>query len=116
MQTQIEQIVQSIKNLPLEDFDKLQQVIDAERRSRSKQSEKDDKLRRDIERFKKAEKWLKENREKYMEQWVCLEGDILIAHGKNGREVFRKAKEMGIKSPFLEHIVEEPKFFTGGWS
>ena len=114
MQTEIEQLVQSIKNLPLEDLDKLQAAIEAERQAKRQIEERGEKLREGLERFQKAQKWIAENREKYMNQWVCLYGDELIAHGIDGREVFQKAKEAGIEVPFLHHIVEEPKFFFGG--
>lgn len=49
-----------------------------------------------------------------MNQWVCLEGDELIAHGTDALEADRQAREAGIKAPFLEHIVEE-KYPFGGW-
>jgi hypothetical protein len=65
-------------------------------------------------RYQKTQKWLAENREKYLNQWVCLYGDELIAHGTDALEVDRKAKEAGIEAPFLEHIVEE-KYQFGGW-
>ena len=55
-----------------------------------------------------------ENREKYMNEWVCLEGDELVAHGTDALEVDRRAREAGIEAPFLEHIVEE-KYPFGGW-
>jgi len=48
-----------------------------------------------------------------MNQWVCLEGDQLIAHGADGLEVHCKAKEVGIKIPFVHHIV--PEVDWGGW-
>ena len=108
----VNEIVNAIHNLPRGEQEKIRRLLIEEER------EKDEK-RKDVEdrlqRFKAAEKWLKENRAEYLGQWVCLYGDKLIAHGADGREVFQRAKELGIKTPFLEHIVEEPKFFTGGW-
>jgi hypothetical protein len=114
MQTQIEQIVQSIKNLPLEDLDKLQKAIEMEKQAKRQQEERDEKLREKLERFKKAQKWIAENREKYMNQWVCLYGGELIAHGEDALKVDAEAIAKGIESPFLARIVEEPKFFFGG--
>jgi hypothetical protein len=66
-----------------------------------------------IERFRRAQKWVLKNREKYMNQWVCLDGDKLIAHGADALEVHRKAKEAGIEIPYLEQIVEESDW--SGW-
>jgi hypothetical protein len=114
MQTNLEQAIEIIRALPVEDYGKLREVIDEEERAKQSQVEKKIKLARDIERYKKTEKWLAENREKYMNQWVCLYGDELIAHGTDALEVDRQAKEKGIEAPFLEHIVEE-KYPFGGW-
>ncbi len=61
----------------------------------------------------KAQEWVRANREKYMNEWVCLVGDKLIAHGADALEVHRKAVEAGIEIPYLEHIVEESDW--GGW-
>jgi len=111
MQTNLEQVKEMIRALPIEDLDKLREVIDEEKKSKR---ENGGKLEQRLERYKKARKWLDENGEKYMNQWVCLEGDRLVAHGTDGLEVHRKAKEVGIESPFLHHIVDESLPF-GGW-
>ncbi len=114
MQTNLEQAIEIIKALPVEDYSKLREVIDEGERAKQTNTEKKIRLALDIERYKKTEKWLAENREKYMNQWVCLYGDELIAHGADALEVDRQAREKGIESPFLEHIVEE-KYPFGGW-
>lgn len=112
MQTNLEQAIEIIRTLPVEDYDKLREVIDEEEKARR---EKGEKLHWRLKRYKKARKWLDANSEKYMSQWVCLEGDELVAHGADALAVHEKAVERGIESPFLHHIVEEPKFYTGGW-
>lgn len=112
MQTNLEQTIEIIKTLPPEDFEKVREVFNEEERNRRK---KDEKLNWRLERYKKARKWLDEHSAEYMNEWVCLEGDQLIAHGKDGLVVHNKAIERGIESPFLHHIVEEPKYYTGGW-
>jgi hypothetical protein len=114
MQTNLEQVTNLIRNLPLEDLDKVRQVIDEERRHKQIDEAKQSKLQEETAKFKRAENWLEENREKYMNQWVCLDGDELIAYGADALEVDRQAREAGIKAPFLEHIVEE-KYPFGGW-
>jgi Family of unknown function (DUF5678) len=50
-------------------------------------------------------RWLKEHRHEYMGQWVALDGDRLVAHGTNAREVFQAAREAGVKVPFIEQIL-----------
>ncbi len=60
--------------------------------------------------------WLNENRDKFAGQWIALDGNKLIASNVDGREVVKKAKELGLKSLFI-HFVEasdEPPFISGG--
>ncbi|HEX8195422.1 MAG TPA: DUF5678 domain-containing protein [Pyrinomonadaceae bacterium] len=113
MQTNLEQAKQVVMQLPTEDFEKFDEWFEFQKQSKSKDEEKDARLKLQIERFQKAQEWVRQNREKYMNKWVCLEGDQLIAHGEDGLEVHRIAKEAGIEVPYLEHIVEESDW--GGW-
>ncbi len=106
------EIVNAIHSLPRGEQEKVRRLlIEEERENEEKREEVDGQ----VERFKAAEKWLKENRAEYLGQWVCLYGDKLIAHGTDGLEVHRKAKESGIKSPYLVRVIEEPKNFVGAW-
>jgi Family of unknown function (DUF5678) len=59
--------------------------------------------------------WLAENRNKYVGQWVVVEGDRLIASGSNSREVFQAAKQAGIEVPFLVQVEPEDQLPFGGW-
>ncbi|MGH9752953.1 MAG: DUF5678 domain-containing protein [Blastocatellia bacterium] len=59
--------------------------------------------------------WLAENRIQYVGQWVVVEGDRLIAHGPNSREVFQAAKQAGIEVPFLVQVEPEDQLPFGGW-
>jgi hypothetical protein len=60
-------------------------------------------------------RWLAENRNKYVGQWVVVEGDQLIASGANSREVFQAAKRAGIEVPFLVQVESEDQLPFGGW-
>jgi len=111
MQTNIEQVTSMIRALPLEDLDKLSKVIDEAKQAKREKKEKADWR---LERYKKARKWLDQHEAEYMNKWVCLEGDKLIAVDDDGRTVYQTAIEAGIETPFIHHIVEEPKFFAGG--
>jgi len=112
MQTNIEQVTSIIYAMPLEDLDKLIGVIDEAKQAKR---EKKEKANWRLERYKKAGKWLDENEAEYLNKWVCLEGDRLIAVDDDGRTVYQKAIEAGIESPFVHHIVEEPEAFLFGW-
>lgn len=113
MQANLENAIEIVKNLAVEDLNELQKVIIKEQKSKQAKTGDEEKSNWQIERYKKARKWLDENSEKYMNQWVCLEGDKLIAHGEDGLEVHNKAKAEGIKIPFVHHIVPETDW--GGW-
>jgi hypothetical protein len=105
----VDEIVEAIHNLPSGEQEKIRRTLEKEKLEKQKEVEEQ------IGRFKAAEKWLKENRAEYLGQWVCLYGDKLIAHGEDGLEVHRKAKEAGIKSPYLVRVIEEPENFVGAW-
>ena len=112
MQTNLEQVTNMIRALPLEDLDKLDEVINEERKVKRLKSER---LQNELKDYARAKKWIAENSENYLNQWVCLEGELLISHGADGREVYRKAREAGIKAPFIHYIEEEPEAYWGGW-
>jgi hypothetical protein len=59
--------------------------------------------------------WLATHRHEYLGQWVALEGDRLLAHGTNAREVFQQARQAGVASPFIEQILPIDELPFGGW-
>ena len=60
--------------------------------------------------------WIKENRAKYPDQWVVVEGDQLIAADAAGHKVFAAAKAAGVEVPFLVHVLPEDLLpFVPGW-
>lgn len=112
MQTNIERVVTMIRALPLEDLDRLGEIINEEKRAKHGKNER---LRQELEDYAKAKKWIDAHGEEYMNQWVCLEGDRLVAHSADGRDVYRKARESGIKAPFIHYVEKESEAFWGGW-
>lgn len=113
MQVNLEQAKQVVLQLPSEEFEKFDEWYEAEKQKKSKNEAKENLKKHQVERYKKARKWLDENSAEYMNQWVCLNGDELIAHGSDALEVHRKAKQIGIVTPFVHHIV--PVVDMGGW-
>ena len=60
--------------------------------------------------------WLKENRARYANQWVVVEGDQLIAADADGHKAFIAAKDAGIEVPLLVHVLpEDPLPFAPCW-
>lgn len=54
-----------------------------------------------------AMKWLAEHTREYVEQWVALDGERLIAHGTDSQAVYAAAKADGMYLPLVEFI-EDP--------
>jgi len=59
--------------------------------------------------------WLHRNRTAYMGEWVALHKGQLIAHGKNGMDVFHAAQSQGINPPLMHRIAPEESASWGGW-
>ena len=114
MQTNLEQIKQVVLQLPTDELEKFDEWYEAEKRNKSRDEAKENLKKYQVERYRKARKWLDEHAAEYMNQWVCLEGDKLIAHSADGRDLYQKAKDAGIEIPFIHHIVDESMPF-GGW-
>ena len=104
-----EQIFKTIKVLPTAEREKLERMMEAGRSNGGKA-----KVYRN-ERFEKAMRWVHENREHYIGQFVLLEGDDLIGHGTDPKELYKLADERGIKIPFVKRIIANEEPFFGGW-
>ena len=70
----------------------------------------------DYDTHERERAWIECHRDEYLEQWVALDGDRLLAHGSDARVVYLAARAAGIRTPFVEHV--KPKSegaFWGGW-
>ncbi len=64
----------------------------------------------------KEREWLKENRHKYLGQWIVLDGSKLIGAGNDPIPFVKKARREGVQIPFIKYISEDDlEPFTGGW-
>jgi hypothetical protein len=59
--------------------------------------------------------WVEVHREEFLDQWVALDGDNLVAHGTDARTVYDQARAKGSKAPYLVHIVPQVDAYVGGW-
>lgn len=60
--------------------------------------------------------WIERHRDEYLDQWVALDGDRMIAHGPDARSVYLAARAAGVRVPFLQQITpKEGDAFMGGW-
>ena len=109
-----EQIIETVRALPLSEKEKFFDLAEAEKQKVLSEKEvRNSDLRNEREKFRLAMNWLDENRQKYLGQWVCLDGDRLIAHGTDAVKLYKEAKEKGIEVPFVEHITEEKEYGGG---
>jgi hypothetical protein len=65
--------------------------------------------------FEREHAWVDAHRDEYLGQWVAIEGDSLVAHGANPREVYLAARDSGIEVPYLVRVENREEPFTGGW-
>ncbi len=59
--------------------------------------------------------WIAAHRNDYNGQWVALDGERLLAHGTNAREVYLAARAAGVRAPFLEQVMPNLEPYIGGW-
>jgi hypothetical protein len=65
--------------------------------------------------FTESQKWLEENAKKYVGHWVVLDGNRLIGYGSNPLPFVEKARNEGVKVPFVQFINDDSEPFMGGW-
>lgn len=110
-----EQIIESVRALPLSEKKKIFHLVEEEKlKILSEEEAKNVELEIKNERFRRALQWIEEHKEEYDGQWVCLDGDTLISHGKDAKSVYDEAKAKGIETPFMERV--KAKILPwGGW-
>jgi Family of unknown function (DUF5678) len=106
MNPTFEQAIEVIKALPKTERERLRDWID-ENKEQSEMTTEDNK-------FQLALQWVDENRKKFDGQWVVLDGNELISHGTDAKEVYDNARAKGIQTPFLKRIKAEVLPW-GGW-
>lgn len=113
MTPNFEQVVETIQKLSAAEQERVLRWLAEKKRPRKIENNWDERT----EKFHLAMRWIDENREKYLGQWVCLDGDKLISSGVDAKEVFAEAKAKGIKIPFIEQVREEETSpFWGGFN
>src|SRR5438105_15833203 len=112
MTPDVEQVIKSIQRLPEPERERVRRWLEDKRTSDGTRGEWQAKAGRS----EKSLRWLNENRQKYLGQWVALDADRLIAGGPTAQEVYAKSKAAGVEIPFIELVTEEePAPFSGGW-
>lgn len=100
----LEQLLEEARRLPPAEKRRLRDALDRELQSAPT-----------YRTHERERAWIEANRDRYLGQWVAVEGDTLIAHGTNAREVADAARAAGITTPFLERIGPKSEAYWGGW-
>jgi hypothetical protein len=112
MSLSLDRIIKSIEQLPEAEQERIRRWLEDKGPSNGEGHD----LQAHANRSAKSLRWLEENREKYLGQWVALDGDRLLASGSTAKEVYSKAKAEGVEIPFVELVTgREPVSSTGGW-
>ncbi|MDQ3684598.1 MAG: DUF5678 domain-containing protein [Acidobacteriota bacterium] len=100
----LEQLIEEARRLPPAEKRRLRDALDLELQNAP--------THRTHERERA---WIEANRDEYLGQWVALDGDKLLAHGHDAREVADAARGQGVTAPFMEHIRPKDNLPFGGW-
>ena len=114
MNPTFEQAIEVIRQLPPPEREKVRDWIDEENKKNRNGRIDKEKLKRDEEKFQLALQWVDKHRQEFDGKWVVLDGDQLISHGTNAREVYNEARSKGIQTPFLKRVKTEILPW-GGW-
>ncbi len=115
MNPTLENAIEIINALPMPDREKLLDWADEERRKKIEKDAKNSKLRGEQEKFRLAMKWIQAHRKEFDGQWVALDGEMLLAHGADGKKVHAEAQAKGVKTPLMHRVsIKETETF-GGW-
>ncbi len=107
MEAVLEQLISQVRALPPEQQEQLRVLLE--------QSEL--QVRPDIRIYGPTPetRWLQAHGCDYIGQWVALDGDRLLAHGKDHREVLEAARAAGVELPLIELVEDPDQPFMGGW-
>ena len=84
----LEQIIDEARALSPAEKGKLRQALDRELEQPAPPQSSQPSYRT----FERENAWLEAHRDEYLGQWVAVEGDSLVAHGTNPREVYLAAR------------------------
>lgn len=104
----LENLLQIMRQLPRTELEQLQEAL----RETLLESKIENKPPRDkrIEPiitntdFSLSVKWLMEHSADYSGQWVALDGELLLAHGMDPKEVFAAADAAGVQHPLVTQV------------
>ena len=103
----LEQIIEEVKKLPTEEKLRLRAALEQLTGNGDELSPY--RTRED------ESAWLEAHGDEFLDQWVVLEADQLVAHGTDARIVYNEARAKGIGTPYLVHVTPKAGPYVGGW-
>lgn len=103
----LEQIIEEVKKLPTEEKLRLRAAIELLTENGEELSPY--RTRED------ETAWLEAHRDEFLNQWVVLEANQLVAHGTDARIVYNEARAKGVGTPYLVHVNPNGDPYIGGW-
>ncbi len=61
------------------------------------------------------QEWLRAHGQECSGQWVALNGEELLSHGLDARQVRDEARVKGIQTPLMVRISDEPNLPSAFW-
>ena len=113
----LEQIIDEARSLSPAEKRKLRQILDLEL-EQAKAPERAPTTHSDNSHDEMRERrleWLKAHREEYADQYVALDGDVLVGHGPTIREAHEQARHKAVENPFLVRLTSESEVLFAGW-
>lgn len=116
-QITFEEALNVVRSLPHDDRRRLLKAITQEYRpaERAASDERDVTQVIKSKTYEAEYRWLREHAAEYAGQWVALEGDRLLSHGVDMREVHRTARSGGAQFPYLVQVEADAELPFGGW-
>jgi len=110
-----EQVLEVVKALPMIDKRRLQHWLIEDARAQS--CARDNGETKPAYPREREMRWFadEQNRAKYGGQWVALDGDQLLSHGEDLRQVYAEARAKGVESPFTGYVDPLDALPFGGW-
>ncbi|MEW6128965.1 MAG: DUF5678 domain-containing protein [Acidobacteriota bacterium] len=112
----LEKVIAEIDALNQESLRQLRQVVDEKLQRLEQATSEPTPNKLPVPRFlgytappkdrTKEYEWLRAHRQEYLHQWVALDDDNLLAHGKKFKEVIETARQKGVPDALM--IFVEP--------
>ena len=103
----LEQIIEEARKLPADEQRRLRDALDELRSNGDAQTS--------YKTHEDERAWLEAHRDEFLDQWVALDGNRLVAHGTNARTVYDEARARGVTAPYLVHVTPKGEAYIGGW-